>query len=538
MIAKSGMGKGFSGLMNYLSDDKKMDWMESRNVASFTPESIAKEMQIYSMKSRAKKPVYHVSISWDKNDKVTRDQMIEVGDRFLNHMNLKDHQAVMVAHKDGDHPHLHLMINRVHPETEKAWENFEYSGQGRGRKIAKGEYKRREEFFRKIEKEFGWREVPGKHTEHGKDMNFDDPAPEVWEIRRANDLKEKAASMGFDPARIDHRSPKQKAIEIKDSLFKAKSFGELDGVLAKQGLWIETKGQGGVITDGYLSAKLSSVSRELSAGKLEKKFGENLISYIQFRDKGIDLEVGQEMVKHSLQLKFKTELENAENITRGMMKKISNDLLLFEKNSGAVNIKAELEISFNRAFVDGKKAYEKFVRNSTNVGISQAYDDISIKPERFGRVKNQTELNTITDHLRSYIQKNEQAKGHIDEWLKNYYKHKLKSKQQHFRSAYLNIAKQNPGKTINKFFTNSLSSSEAGRDLLKLKHNSDRGIQAVREVISFHKAFQQSVAAGGTKLGKSILKTIGGPKTAIAMKVMESSSQLLLKAARSKELSR
>lgn len=538
MIAKSGMGKGFSGLMNYLTDDKKIDWMESRNVASLSPDSIAKEMQIYSMKSRAKKPVYHVSISWDKKDKVTREQMVEIGDRFLKHMGLKDHQSVMISHKDGDHPHLHLMINRVHPVTEKAWEKYEYSGEGRGRKTEKTEYERIQEFLRKSEKDFEWRFVPGKHTEHGKDLDFDSPAPDVWEIRRANELKEKAASMGFDPEKIDHRSPKQKAIEVKDSLFKAKSFGELDGVLSKQGLWIEKKGQGGIVTDGYLSAKISSISRELSAGKLEEKFNENLASYIQFRDKGIDLGNGEKMVKQALQLKFKMELENAEKITKKMMRTVSNELLLFEKNSGAEKLKSEIELSFQRAFVNGKKSYAKFVGKSTNVGISQAYDDISNNPERFGKVKNQAELDKISGHLRSYIQKNEQAKGHINEWLKDYYKYKLKNKQQHFKSAYLNIAKQRPGKGLDKFLTSSLSDSEAGRDVLKLKHKTGKGVQAARELISFHRAFQKSFTAAGTNLGKTVMKTIGGPKTALAMKVMESSSKLLLDATRTRELSR
>lgn len=539
MIAKSGKGKGFSGLMAYLTKDDKLDWIEARNVTSINPQSIAKEMQIYSMNSRATKPVYHVSLSWDKNDNPSKQQMIEVGDRYLKHMGLNDHQAAIVSHKDGEHPHIHLMINRVHPVSEKAWEFYEYEGEGRGRKVLKGDFERTQEFLRKVEQEYGWRFVPGKHTEHGKGMEFDSSSPEVWEIRRGNELKEKAASMGFDPKGVDSRSPKLKAMEIKDDLFKVDSFEKFDECLSKQGLWLEPKGQGAVITDGYLSVKLSSVSRDLSTKNLEIKFGQDLRDYINYRNKGLDLNQGREQVNEALQLKFRTEINNAQNITRHMVRKISNELLLFERNSGALKIKQEIGRNFERAFVDGEKSYDKFIRYANDVGLIQAYGDISNDPKKFGEVKDEVELHIITDNLRSYIHTNEQAKSHINGWLESYYLQKLQSKKQHFQKAFANISSQkSPGKVADKMLMRSLANSEAGRDLLKIKQKSGRTVHRVREVISFHKAFQQSVAAGGTKLGNNIIKTIGGSKSAIAMKVMESSSQLLLNAAQTKELSR
>src|SRR5262249_37146721 len=48
---------------------------------------------------------------------VTKEQMIETGQSFLKHMKLDEHQVLFVAHNDTRHPHVHLIVNRVHPET-------------------------------------------------------------------------------------------------------------------------------------------------------------------------------------------------------------------------------------------------------------------------------------------------------------------------------------------------------------------------------------------------------------------------------------
>ena len=46
--------------------------------------------------------------------------MIEAGRETLSALGLDQHEVLMVAHNDEPHPHLHLIVNRVHPETGKA----------------------------------------------------------------------------------------------------------------------------------------------------------------------------------------------------------------------------------------------------------------------------------------------------------------------------------------------------------------------------------------------------------------------------------
>src|SRR5690625_654109 len=171
-----------------------------------------------------------------------------------------DHHEFFGSNIASKHPHILLMINRVHPASGRSGDRWQ-------------DYKKMESFCRLMEKEYGWKEVPGKHS--GRDPELD-PAPKTWELHRAEELRRKVAGLGIDPDKVDTRSPKQKALQIKERLFQAKSFGEFDGQLARQGLWLEAKGQGGVITDGYMSVKLSEVYRQFSVNKLETSIGHRM----------------------------------------------------------------------------------------------------------------------------------------------------------------------------------------------------------------------------------------------------------------------
>jgi len=61
--------------------------------------------------------VKHVSLNWSPEDDPSREHMIRTSEEFLNHMGWHEHQAVLVAHDDKEHAHVHIMLNAVHPET-------------------------------------------------------------------------------------------------------------------------------------------------------------------------------------------------------------------------------------------------------------------------------------------------------------------------------------------------------------------------------------------------------------------------------------
>jgi hypothetical protein len=70
-------------------------------------------------------PVKTVSIAWAPGQIPTRAEMIKAGDGFLQAMGWHGHQAVYAAHNDTAHPHLHIILNRVHPETGRTLNDWQ-----------------------------------------------------------------------------------------------------------------------------------------------------------------------------------------------------------------------------------------------------------------------------------------------------------------------------------------------------------------------------------------------------------------------------
>jgi hypothetical protein len=131
VIAVSSSGKSFRALAAYLLKGRTGDeidrvaWSSGRNLPTDDPELAATFMRASAAKSdRVEKPVYQIVLSFDPGDKVDRAAMERVADGVLDRLGLREHQAVIVAHQDRAHSHMHVFINRVHPETGKAWERW------------------------------------------------------------------------------------------------------------------------------------------------------------------------------------------------------------------------------------------------------------------------------------------------------------------------------------------------------------------------------------------------------------------------------
>jgi hypothetical protein len=156
MIAGSSSGKSFRALAAYLAtgrsgeEQERVAWTASRNLPTSDPVLAATFMRATAAQSdRIEKPVYHVVLSFDPTDRVDRTAMERVADRVLERLGLTEHQAVIVAHRDRARSHLHLLVNRVHPETGKAWERW------KDQPVI-------QQVLREEERELGLREVPGR----------------------------------------------------------------------------------------------------------------------------------------------------------------------------------------------------------------------------------------------------------------------------------------------------------------------------------------------------------------------------------------
>src|SRR5262249_55031544 len=67
--------------------------------------------------SKLELPVYSYSLSWAPGEDPSQEEMIEAAKATLRELGLAGHEALFIAHNDEPHPHIHLVVNRVHPET-------------------------------------------------------------------------------------------------------------------------------------------------------------------------------------------------------------------------------------------------------------------------------------------------------------------------------------------------------------------------------------------------------------------------------------
>lgn len=268
--------------------EKKCEWTEYRNLAIHDPVDAALQMRQTAenekVRSDAKDPLFHYVINWAEEDTPTKEQTLKVADRWLEHMGLEEHQVQIASHVDKDYSHIHLAVNRVHPANHLVWNKWKFK-------------ERSETLLKELEREFGWKVVPGKHhPQLGVDLGDKPRAPEAWELHFEERMNGKAAGIGIDPDDVDGRSVFQKCEDIKDELWEVYdtgprgSFKSFDQVLDSKGLWLDMANnkQGMVITDGQYRVKASDLQRQFSGPSLEDTFGQSLQEYVEGREARLD----------------------------------------------------------------------------------------------------------------------------------------------------------------------------------------------------------------------------------------------------------
>ena len=73
-----------------------------------------------SLNPRVGDPILHFQLSWRESEQPTRTQWEEAARTSLQALGFAGHQYMVVAHDDTDNFHIHLMVNRVHPDTYSA----------------------------------------------------------------------------------------------------------------------------------------------------------------------------------------------------------------------------------------------------------------------------------------------------------------------------------------------------------------------------------------------------------------------------------
>jgi hypothetical protein len=133
-------GRSFAGLSRYLMHDAKavtterVAWTHTLNLANDhvgsaidemlwtyrSADALKREAGIRAGGARLDKPVKHVSLSWPSGEAPDKQHMIETTQAYLKHMGYGDRQAVLIAHSDKRHAHVHVIMNSVSPEDGRA----------------------------------------------------------------------------------------------------------------------------------------------------------------------------------------------------------------------------------------------------------------------------------------------------------------------------------------------------------------------------------------------------------------------------------
>jgi hypothetical protein len=86
------------------------------NMGTLNPSEVIEDFQEQcNLNSKVKKPVFHAFLSFHKDDTVrlNKDLLVRIVLDYVKEMNLHQTQFVAFLHTDTEHPHIHLVANRI-----------------------------------------------------------------------------------------------------------------------------------------------------------------------------------------------------------------------------------------------------------------------------------------------------------------------------------------------------------------------------------------------------------------------------------------
>lgn len=232
-----------------------------------------------AMNGRVKDPVYHVVVSWPADEQPTDAQAFAAGRAAIKSVGMEGHQYLLAVHRDTDNVHVHVMVNRVNLETEKAV-------------YPDRDWYKLDRTMREVEIEQGWRHDTGTSQvieRDGHKVVQRSKSDQGWQEKAATKARDFEHQTGLESlTSYAQGAPKQavvKALKAPNA-----NWQDLHATLAKHGLELREKGQGLAIYDKADPArtplKASDMSELLGKGKLEKRLGayEPPVRAVQIQD--------------------------------------------------------------------------------------------------------------------------------------------------------------------------------------------------------------------------------------------------------------
>ena len=117
MIGKITKGTSFGGCVNYVLKEEKSRLLEAVGVDG-SPSEMAEQFELQTrLNDKVKNTVGHISLNFSAEDAArlaTDDKlMLKIAHDYMKLMGIENTQFIIARHIDRDHPHCHIVYNRV-----------------------------------------------------------------------------------------------------------------------------------------------------------------------------------------------------------------------------------------------------------------------------------------------------------------------------------------------------------------------------------------------------------------------------------------
>ncbi len=116
MIGKIVKGRSFKKCIAYVFGDKDAKLLASEGVLETDQKSIVNSFYMQSlMNPKLSKSVGHIPLSYSKEDESRLNDtfMVKLAKEYMLAMKIENTQYIIVRHNNTDHPHCHIVFNRV-----------------------------------------------------------------------------------------------------------------------------------------------------------------------------------------------------------------------------------------------------------------------------------------------------------------------------------------------------------------------------------------------------------------------------------------
>ncbi|RZK34964.1 MAG: mobilization protein [Hymenobacter sp.] len=265
MIGKVLTGRSFSGCVQYVVGKPEAVILDARGVRIDSAERISRDFDLQrKMNPELSQAAGHIVLSWSSHDKdkLNEPVMVNVAREYLETMKILDTQYLITLHQDRQHPHVHIIYNRVNNQGKTISDRFQRQLNakvckeltlGHGYHMAEG------------------KQSVNRHRLRGSDKEkyqlFDAISKAVGQSTGWKGLEEKLGRKGIS---VQYKY-KSGTTEVQGVSFGKSSQSSKDGI-AIEGRAAIKAGRSG---EGTISFKGSELDRSLSYGNISKELARN-----------------------------------------------------------------------------------------------------------------------------------------------------------------------------------------------------------------------------------------------------------------------